>query len=373
MPDSAPTATGTTITASPNRGGNDASQVTPLSESPLQESGLIAETSTEGITPTSNRRGALRSSWPDAFREATAIDINIAGFRIYFRVGLLLIVLLGLSFLYLILQTKQPTSVDPKPPAFFPELDPKEGPGNAFHNATMAFTEEILEKVNAASAHHTKIVFVRRTLFYVAWATTTTSTILDLLPIAILVVGFCDLVTQTCKRLLRRRTRQAGTEWNDDPDDVLPDTSTRRTSHLFRTWHSPSLLLTRLVVDITSVYYLCTEATIPGCILIIVGNTFTLASLRIPNIKKTYRLIDATLAQAVEWIAERFPERQAQGSNQRVEQNVERGISEISTSECVSVQVREIPTSEYVPVEMLPSGYREVPSPSTPQLRANPD
>ena len=326
--------------------------------------------------PTGNPSGPLRSSWPDAFREATAIDINIAGFRIYLRVGLLLFVLLGLSLLYLILQTKQPTSVDPKPPAFFPELDPKEVSGNALHNATMAFTEEILEKVNAASAHHTKIIFVRRTLFYVAWATTI-STILDLLPIASLVVGFYYLVTLTCKRLLRRRSRQAGTEWNDDPDDVLPDTSTRWTTigHRFRIWRSPSLLLTRLVVDITSVYYLCTEATIPGCILIIVGNTFTLASLRIPNIKKTYRLIDETLAQAVEWIAERFPERQAQGSNQRVEQNFERGttISEISTSECVSVQVREIPTSEYVPVEMFPSGYREVPSPSTPQPRANPD
>ena len=202
----------------------------------LQESGLIAETSIEGITPTSNRRGALRSSWPDAFREATAIDINIACFRIYLRVGPLLFVLRGLGFLYLILQTKQPTPVDPKPPAFFPELEHKESSGNALHNAKMAITEEMLEKVNAASAHHNKIVFVRRTLFYVAWATTI-STILDLLPLAILVVGFCYPVTLTCKRLLRRRSRQAGTEWNDDPDDVLPDTSTLRTTigHRFRT------------------------------------------------------------------------------------------------------------------------------------------
>ena len=121
-------------------------------------------------------------------------------------------------------------------------------------------------------------------------------------------------------------------------------------------------MLTRLVVDITGVYYLCIEVTIPGCILIIAGNAFTLATLRISNIKQMYCLIDETLAQAVEWIVERFPERQAQGSNQREEQNVERGIS-------------EIPTSEYVPVEVFPSGFREsvVPSPSTPQPRANPD
>lgn len=85
----------------------------------------------------------------------------------------------------------------------------------------------------------------------------------------------------------------------------------------FRTWHFPSFMLPRLVVDITGVYYLFIEATIPGCILIIAGNAFTLATLRISNIKQMYRLIDETLAQAVEWIVERFPERQAQGSNQR--------------------------------------------------------
>ena len=88
----------------------------------------------------------------------------------------------------------------------------------------------------------------------------------------------------------------------------------------FRTWHSPSFMLTRLVVDITGVYYLCREVTIPRCILIIAGNAFTLATLRISNVKQMYRLIDETLAQAVEWIIERFPERQAQGSNQQEEQ-----------------------------------------------------
>lgn len=119
---------------------------------------------------------------------------------------------------------------------------------------------------------------------------------------------------------------------------------------------------TRLVVDITGMYYLYTEVTVPGCILIIAGNAFTVATLRISNIKQMYCLIDEILAQAVEWIVERFPERQAQGSNQREEQDVERGIS-------------EIPTSEYMPVEVFPSGFREsvVPSPSTPQPRANPD
>ena len=65
--------------------------------------------------------------------------------------------LLGLSFLYLILQSMQPTQIDPKP-LLLPALEPKEGSGNALHYATIASTVEILEKINAASAHHTKIV-----------------------------------------------------------------------------------------------------------------------------------------------------------------------------------------------------------------------
>lgn len=60
-----------------------------------------------------------------------------------------------------------PTPIDPKP-LLLPALEPKEGSSNALHNATIAVTEEILEKMNAASAHHTKIIFVRRSLFYVA-------------------------------------------------------------------------------------------------------------------------------------------------------------------------------------------------------------
>lgn len=58
----------------------------------------------------------------------------------------------------------QPTTIDPNP-LLLSALEPKEGSSNALHNATIAITEEILEKMNAAAAHHTRIIFVRPSLF----------------------------------------------------------------------------------------------------------------------------------------------------------------------------------------------------------------
>ena len=115
----------------------------PLVEPVLLESSLIAdaEPSTNRVTHTGKARDPL---WYDTFREATAIDVNIAGFHTSFELGFLLDLLLGLSFLQSILPRRQPTPVDTYPPEFFPEPEPepKESSSHAIGNATTKHLEE---------------------------------------------------------------------------------------------------------------------------------------------------------------------------------------------------------------------------------------
>ena len=221
MPDSAP--------ARGDTSGNEASEI-PRQSSSLHESSPFAETPIcERDSPTGIPRGPSRSSWPDAFREATAIDINIAGFRVDFRVGLLLIVLLGLSFLYLILQAKQPASGDTQSPNFLQELEPNKSLSSA-GNVTKDYLE-VPEETNATPAHQVRNSTVGKALFYMAWAAAINivldllSIVLDLLPIKSLIDGFYNLITQLRKRILRRRLGQPAVEYNNDPDSALLDTS----------------------------------------------------------------------------------------------------------------------------------------------------
>ena len=314
---SAPAATRAVPATTLNRGGND---VTTLADSAMRESSMDLEVDTpiEGLTATVNagrpRRNLdrldlepspLRSSWSDAVREATAIDINIAGFRIYFRLGALLIALFGLSFLYLIIQAKQITPVDTQRFELLSKLELKKNLGNAISNVTTEPLEAQLMPVDKMSTTQGRILFI------LAWCATISSTI-DLLLGSLYYLWASCLVWQDNKR--RRLLRRGGIlECSDDPDNVLPFSSDlpprpevlmSRRPHA---WRSPSFMLNRLAFDIASIYYLCTEATIAVCILIIGANSLVLASVRIPKLSsiiQIYHSIDEALVQAIDWITQ---------------------------------------------------------------------
>ena len=183
---SAPAATRAVPATTLNRGGNN---VTALADSAMRESIMDpdVDTSIERSTAAVNagrpirnldrldlEPSPLRSSWSDAVREATAIDINIAGFRIYFRLGALLIALLCLSFLYLIIQAKQITPVDTQRPELLSELELKKKLSNAISNVTTEPLEAQLIPVDKMSTTKGRILFI------LAWCATIYST-LDLL------------------------------------------------------------------------------------------------------------------------------------------------------------------------------------------------
>ena len=173
---SAPAASSSTTATTPNRGRTNA---TNHAESALRESSLIADAdaSTDRLTTTGNARlprryqdmpdlelAPERSSWPDTIREATAIDINIAGFRINFRVGVLLIVLLCLGFLYLIIQAK--TAIHPQRIGLLSEHELKDNLSRAISNVTTESLESktmLFEKMSTTEG---------RILLILAWCAT---------------------------------------------------------------------------------------------------------------------------------------------------------------------------------------------------------
>ena len=68
---------------------------------------------------------------------------------------------------------------------------------------------------------------------------------------------------------------------------------------------SPSALLSRLAFGVASIYYLCTEATIAVCILIIGADSLVIMSVRFQDnfmIIRIYHSVDKALLQTIEWI-----------------------------------------------------------------------
>lgn len=127
------------------------------------------------------------------------------------------------------------------------------------------------------------------------------------MPIKSLTDDFYHLITRLRKRILRRRLGQPEVEYNNDPDCALLGTSISPITSLdvmiavrHGRWKIPIFLFSQLVVGITSIYCLCTEATIPGCILINYANTLALATFPFAIVGRIYHFIDKILAQVFE-------------------------------------------------------------------------